>query len=143
MNARAALAALIQGVRDDLGRCGGIETLLTDQRQALLRHDVDGLATLNVRLQRQLEQIGASASARSGQLRTLGQSPDDHGMTRLLERVSPALAAELRPLWQRLQQALARCQAANDRNGRLLAGQKELLDQLLLGGDCRGYAPAG
>lgn len=142
MNARAALVALIRGVREDIGRCDGIEALLAEQRQALIRHDVDGLAALNATLRGELARMGTSARARSEQLRTLGQSGDTQGMTRLLERLAPALAAELRPLWQRLEQALARCRALNERNGMLLAGQKELLAQTL-GGDNPGYAPAG
>lgn len=142
MNARAALAALVRGVREDIGRCDGIETLLAEQRQALIRHDVDGLAALNATLQQTLAQMGSSARARSQQLRALGQTGDSQGMTRLLDRLAPALAAELRPLWQRLEQALARCRTLNEHNGRLLAGQKELLDQLL-GAGAGGYAPAG
>ena len=86
--------------------------------------------------------MGASARARSEQLRTLGQTGDTQGMTRLLERLAPKLAAELRPLWQHLEQALTRCRALNERNGMLLAGQKELLAQML-GSDNSGYAPAG
>lgn len=140
MTARATLVALVEGVKADITRCSGIEALLAEQRRALMRRDTDRLRALNAELEEHLAAMRASARARSRHLRLLGQSADEHGLTRLLDRLPPALANELRPLWQRLRQGLSRCRAANERNGMLLAGQKELIGQLL-GNATTDYAP--
>ncbi len=52
-------------------------------------------------------------------------------MTRLLDKLPAPLADQLRPLWHELEQRLQRCQQHNDRNGLVLASQRELLEQLI------------
>lgn len=131
MTPRSLLHQLVQDVRDDLPRFDQVETLLTQQRQALIRHDPDRLSVLNNELQPLLEKIGETAQLRSNLLSKLGVRADHQGMSQLLARLSPALAQQLKPLWLRLQEALARCRKLNEHNGRILAGQRELLDQLL------------
>lgn len=131
MTLRPLLHQLIQGVRDDLPRFGQVETLLAQQRQALIRHDSEHLSALNNELQALFETIGHTAQLRSNLLKKLGVRADDQGMSQLLERLSPTLARQMKPLWLQLQEALARCRKLNEHNGRILAGQRELLDQLL------------
>lgn len=139
MNTRALLGSLIGAVRDDIGHCTEVERLLAEQQLALVRRDADQLGMISSLLEAQLEPIQAHARLRSDQLKTLGLDADARGMSCLLDKLPEALAAQLRPLWQELEQRLQRCQQHNDRNGRVLAGQRELLEQLVSTSDCNDY----
>lgn len=142
MTAQARLKALIAAVRNDIDHCTELETLLTEQQQALLRHDSDRLIALNEQIEARLEPLRAHARNRSEQLRALGLSADAQGMTRLLDKLPAALADQLRPLWRELEQRLQRCRQYNDRNGRVLAGQRELLGSLVSPSEHSDYGSA-
>ncbi|WKE66525.1 flagellar protein FlgN [Gallaecimonas kandeliae] len=131
MSVKAALAALVEGVRLDIRRCDELQKLLRHQQHLLARTDSDGLEHLNQALQPALDQLGQSARQRSQLLERLGLDGNEHGMTKLLEKLPEKLARELSPLWQALVQRLGQCKALNERNGSLLAGQQEVLKDVM------------
>ncbi|MDX9873917.1 MAG: flagellar protein FlgN [Spongiibacteraceae bacterium] len=131
MNARSLLDAMIKAARSDVATCEQIEALLAEQLPALIRRDADQLTSISQQLEPLLTRIRTNARQRAEQLQTLGLNPDQSGMTQLLQRLPATLATRLRPLWQQLEEALRRCRQLNERNGRILAGQRETIAQLL------------
>ncbi|WP_115719450.1 flagellar protein FlgN [Gallaecimonas mangrovi] len=141
MTAKQLLAALIKGVKQDIARCEEVSKLLRHQERLLRRTDDEGLAALNRLLMPALEQLADSASKRTDLLKRLGVTPNQSGMTVLLNKLPATLSNQLAPLWQVLQDRLAQCQALNERNGQLLADQQELLSNCLNQAPVVEYGP--
>jgi len=128
---QAALKELLQGIQADLNALRQLRPLLQEQRTLLCQHGNDGLAPLNERHNMLVEGMQQRADARCRLLKQLGCNPDERGMATLLERLPPELATRARPLWQQLHQQLQDCKTQNDINGRILAGQQEMLREML------------
>lgn len=132
MNAQqSALKELLQGIQADLNALRQLRPLLQEQRTLLCQHGSDGLAPLNERHAALVGGMQQRANARSRLLAQLGCDPNERGMTHLLERLPQEVATRARPLWQQLHQQLQDCKTQNDINGRILAGQQEMLKAML------------
>lgn len=131
MSAKAALAELTRGIRADLARCQALQPLLVEQQRLLARTDAEALQPLGEQIGDALAALEVSAGRRGEILVGLGLNADTGGFERLLTKLPPALATELRSLWRELEAALVRCQALNERNGELLASHRTALDDLL------------
>lgn len=128
---RDEIASLLQGLREDQQGYQQLLELLREQHLLLCRLDSQGLLGLNRRHADAVEPLRARAKERGQCLLRLGCSADPAGMEQLLTRLPRTLADYLRDLWAQLQQGVQACKQQNDINGRLLAGQQELLRQLL------------
>ena len=101
--------------------------LLQAQARLLTHQDHQGLLAHNPRQLQATEQLAQWAAEREGVLQELGSASLDA----LCLRLPAALAKTLLAVWQRVQTQARQCRALNDSNGRLLASQKEWLEQRL------------
>jgi Flagellar biosynthesis/type III secretory pathway chaperone len=127
----------IQRDRDDYQR---LRELLQTLYQALLARELRRIEEVNPQITALIDAARARAERRSKILRAFGCAADAGGMQRLLASCPPPRRETLRQAWQQLGTLAAECSQLNERNGRLLAMQHDILQQLL-GGDAPLYAP--
>ncbi|MGL5949675.1 MAG: flagellar protein FlgN [Aeromonas sp.] len=128
---QARVKELILGIRLDMQHYAQLEQLLVKQRTLLAAHDVDALNSHNKEQMALMQKIGQQAQLRSQHLQALGLKPSEKGMQKLIARLPENFREPVASQWQQLEQSLARCQAHNDSNGRLLASQIETIQGLL------------
>jgi flagellar biosynthesis protein FlgN len=122
---------LIIGIQQDCGRYAELQQLLLRQHSLLAAHDVDGLAEHN-QLQTQLMVVvQQQAQQRCQHLLALGLKPDEKGMATLIAKLPASLQKNVASQWQQLERLLQQCLRQNELNGRLLAGQIEIINTLL------------
>lgn len=104
-----------------------LQRLLQAQARLLTHQDHQGLLVHNPRQLQVSEQLAELALQREHTLLELGT----HSLASLCKRLPATLATALLELWHNLQTQARECRVLNDSNGRLLASQKEWLEQQL------------
>ena len=128
---QAKVKTLLVDLQQDVADYQRLEVMLLQQRTLLIQHDSEGLQNLHLVQMPLLDILAKRAAARHSLLSELGFTPDDKGMEKLLAKLPAPLAEKASGLWQKLHTLLQHCQTNNDWNGRLLAGQMELIRSLL------------
>jgi flagella synthesis protein FlgN len=133
-----AVAALVDGVEQDLGAASAIHALLERQFQAALRHQSAELGQLAEELTPALDAMDARRRQRVALVRAL------HGaegtMTGFIANQPEPGRARLAAAWSELERLVVACKLATTRNGNLLAEQFTMMQRVLHGGDGT-YAP--
>jgi flagella synthesis protein FlgN len=133
-----AVAALVDGVDQDLGAASAIHALLERQFQAALRHQSAELGQLAEELTPALDAMDARRRQRVALVRAL------HGaegtMTGFIANQPEPGRARLAAAWSELERLVVACKLASTRNGNLLAEQFTMMQRVLHGGDGT-YAP--
>lgn len=133
-----AVAALVDGVEQDLGAASAIHALLERQFQAALRHQSAELGQLAEELTPALDAMDARRRQRVALVRAL------HGaegtMTGFIANQPEPGRARLAAAWSELERLVVACKLASTRNGNLLAEQFTMMQRVLHGGDGT-YAP--
>lgn len=140
---KARLRQLIKGMQQDQQSYHQLLQLLQQQLGYLGAHDSTALARLQPQQEALMNSLARHGSERCQLLASFGLSADNQGMTTLIQRLPATLGNQIATLWQELHQQLTACQQQNAINGRLLAGQMELLRTLLQQPDAyQAYAGA-
>ncbi|MBY6185921.1 flagellar protein FlgN [Marinobacter hydrocarbonoclasticus] len=130
---RESLQILVREIRLDIEDYQQLRALLRHQRSLLERRDQQALNQHNERVESLCNKLRDRAARRTATLKQLGVSPDANGMQRLFGALGPQSRHTVTSLWNHLQQLVRDCQVENELNGKLLAGQKSLLDRVLGG----------
>ncbi len=128
---RERLQQLVREIRLDIEDYQQLRALLRHQRSLLERRDQQALTQHNERVEALCAKLQGRAERRSETLTLLGVSADAAGMQRLFHALGPQSRHTMTSLWNHLQQLVRDCQVENEVNGKLLAGQKALLDRVL------------
>ena len=118
---------LIIGIQQACGRYADLQQLLLNQPSLRASHDVDGLTGHNRQQTRLMADIQQQAQQRCQHLLALGLKPDEQGMATLITRLPDPLQQRVGEQWQTLELLLRQCRRQNELNGRLLAGQIDVL----------------
>ena len=138
MTRQQAVAALIEGVDQDLAAAAAILTLLERQFDAALRHQGAQLTALAEELAPALDAMDARRRQRVALVRAL-QGPDGTMAGFIVTQPEPA-RAPLAAAWSELERVVVACKAATTRNSNLLADQFTVMQRVLTDGDGT-YAP--
>lgn len=130
MKVRDRLAALVQDIRKDLSTCRQLESELQKQQILLSRQEGEALSTLGESILDHIDGIQRRADLRSGHLKALGLPTGTDGFRMLASKLPEALQDQLIGDWEKLEKALSRCKALNERNGELLASHRSALATL-------------
>lgn len=125
------LAALEQDLRRDLK---GYQQLLTASEAlhgALLKRDAQAVEAVNQQVTALVGQLAVSAQRRSRILQIFSLDVGKQGMKRLIAQCEPVRCQRLGAGWAELERLVAACNLQNERNGKLLATQHDILGQLL------------
>ncbi|WP_434357934.1 flagellar protein FlgN [Parasalinivibrio latis] len=137
----ALIKTLLTDLAQDVAGYTELDALLGRQHSQLSSRDSTSLTATNVALQQLMETLNTRALRRVESLKSLGLSPDDDGMQRLLSALPPAYGEKGKSQWQTLYRLAKRCQGQNNTNGRLLAQQKQALTKVLHPEQAFSYAP--
>lgn len=142
MNKREALLrAAGDDIRQDRDDYLRLRELMQALHECLLARDAARIDELNPRIAALIDAANNRAARRSKILKAFGLQQDAASMRRLLAACPPPQGTELRQAWEQLGQLAAECKRLNERNGRLLAMQHDILTQLLAGASAQLYAP--
>lgn len=124
---RQHLLAIKTGLEQEDTGYQALLRLLQTQARLLTHQDHQGLLAHNPRQLQATEILADKAVTRERLLQELGVI----SLETLCSRLPATLAQTLLTCWQAVQQQARQCRALNDSNGRLLASQKEWLEQRL------------
>lgn len=132
MSSRARLLAALD---EDLQRDQADYQRLLDLTEALHAHLLQRDAQQIERLNQDISSLSAAAAHRAARrsriLAAFSLHADADGMQRLFAGCPPAQRQRLSAGWEALGHLAQACQRQNERNGRLLAMQHDILNQLL------------
>lgn len=137
---RQLLELIAADIQQDLQDYPALQELLQQQHLSLLRRDAAGVEALNAEITVQTTVIQRRAQRRSKILRAFQLEEGAAGMQRLLAAYPEPQRQAVQTAWARLAALTAECRQLNERNGRLLAMQQEILTQLI-GEQPHLYAP--
>ncbi len=140
-------AALARTLKTESDLLGVLVSLLRDEQQAVVRGDLDRLASFAESKTIHLSELMRLGGQRQELLRENGLTPDREGMACLL-RGCTAAAPQARPEWERLLELTATAHHLNETNGALirtrLAVTQRALGVLMSAAKISGaYAPDG
>jgi len=138
MTRQQAVAALADGVDQDLNAANAIHALLERQFQAALRHQGAELAALAEELTPALDAMDARRKQRVALVRALNGI--DATMGGFIATQPEPARARLAAAWTELERLVVACKLATTRNGNLLAEQFTVMQRVLHDGDGT-YAP--
>ena len=138
MTRQQAVAALINGVEQDLDAAQSIHSLLERQFQAALRHQGAELGALAEELTPALDAMEARRKQRVALVRAL-HGPDGTMAGFIAAQPEPG-RARLASAWTELERLVVACKGATTRNGNLLAEQFTVMQRVLHNSDGT-YAP--
>lgn len=138
MTRQQAVAALADGVDQDLAAANAIHALLERQFEAALRHQGAELAALAAELTPALDAMDARRKQRVALVRALNGI--DATMGGFIAAQPEPARAKLAAAWTDLERLVVACKLATTRNGNLLAEQFTVMQRVLHGGDGT-YAP--
>lgn len=138
MTRQQAVAALADGVDQDLNAANAIHALLERQFQAALRHQGAELGTLAGELAPALDAMDARRKQRVALVRALNGI--DATMAGFIATQPEPARAKLAASWLELERLVVACKSATTRNGNLLAEQFTVMQRVLHGADGT-YAP--
>ena len=138
MTRQQAVAALINGVEQDLDAAQSIHSLLERQFQAALRHQGAELGALAEELTPALDAMEARRKQRVALVRALHGA--DGTMAGFIAAQPEPGRARLASAWNELERLVVACKGATTRNGNLLAEQFTVMQRVLHNSDGT-YAP--
>ena len=138
MTRQQAVAALVDGVEQDLDATKSIHALLERQFQAALRHQGAELGALAAELTPALDAMEARRKQRVALVRAL-HGPEGTMNGFIAAQPEPS-RARLAAAWSELERLVVACKSATTRNGNLLADQFTTMQRVLHNSDGT-YAP--
>lgn len=124
------IATLIALFEDDIGTARTLLELLDHELEALTEADLPRLQSLLNQKQPLLAQLAQHATQRSQLLTAQQLSPDREGLATLAKRDAEA-GAPLMETGDQLAALIEQCQAANQRNGRLIKANQVSTSQMV------------
>lgn len=142
MNAERLQAALEQDLRQDCVAYTNLLRLSESLHAYLLERDTPAVELTNVEITGLLEQVAVRAQRRNRILGAFSLSASERGMQKLIAGCEVPMRKRLEASWSELGRLVRACQQQNERNGKLLAMQQDILNQLLdQGSPSAIYAP--
>lgn len=142
MNAERLQAALEQDLRQDCVAYTNLLRLSESLHAYLLERDSPAVELTNVEITGLLEQVAVRAQRRNRILGAFSLSASERGMQKLIAGCEVPMRKRLEASWSELGRLVRACQQQNERNGKLLAMQQDILNQLLdQGSPSAIYAP--
>jgi len=138
MTRQQAVAALADGINQDLDAAQSIHALLERQFQAALRHRGAELGALAAELTPALDAMEARRKQRVALVRALHGA--DGTMAGFIAAQPEPGRARLASAWTELERLVVACKGATTRNGNLLAEQFTVMQRVLHDSDGT-YAP--
>jgi len=138
MTRQQAVAALADGVTQDLDAAQSIHALLERQFQAALRHQGAELGALAAELTPALDAMESRRKQRVALVRAL-HGPDGTMAGFIAAQPEPG-RAKIANAWTELERLVVACKGATTRNGNLLAEQFTVMQRVLHDSDGT-YAP--
>lgn len=136
------LTIVANDIQQDCSDYLSLRDLLQELYQHLLERDAAQIEALNQRIVALAESAQVRAERRAKILGAFRLTQDAEGMQRILASYQPPLRDRLQQAWNELGQLAAECKRLNERNGKLLAMQHDILSQLLgNGSDSQLYTP--
>lgn len=122
---------LITDLQMDIADYRMLLEILKEQQKLLSAHNNEALIELHKNQLPIMHRLSLRANLRRRLLTELGFDPDSKGMQLLLQKLPAPSSKKSLQLWQELEQLLIASKTQNDINGRLLAGQMEVIKTLL------------
>lgn len=136
------LTIVANDIQQDCSDYLSLRDLLQELYQHLLERDAAQIEALNQRIVALAESAQVRAERRAKILGAFRLTQDAEGMQRILASYQPPLRDRLQQAWNELGQLAAECKRLNERNGKLLAMQHDILSQLLgNGSESQLYTP--
>lgn len=132
MTSHERLKAALEGdLQQDCADYKGLLQLTEALHGCLLERDNHAVETTNQAITNLLERVAARAQRRNRILTAFSLEASEQGMQKLIATCEPALRQRLAISWGELGRLASECQQQNERNGKLLAMQHDILSQLL------------
>ncbi|GGO69301.1 flagellar export chaperone FlgN [Bowmanella pacifica] len=125
-----SVKGFIASLRDDLANLNQLIYAQEKQYELLSRRESSQLTHLNQDILATLETLRRSNEHREQYLQELGLTPDKAGAQHLKERLPSPLKEATARLLEELAMKSSVCSMMNERAGRLLANQRQLLNRL-------------
>lgn len=136
------LTIVANDIQQDCSDYLSLRDLLQELYQYLLERDAAQIEALNQRIVALAESAQVRAERRAKILGAFRLTQGAEGMQRILASYQPPLRDRLQQAWNELGQLAAECKRLNERNGKLLAMQHDILSQLLgNGSESQLYTP--
>lgn len=136
---------LLEIISDDIQRdCDDylrLRELMQDLHEGLAQRDAARVEQLNQQIAALVAGADGRATRRSKILSAFRLEHGPAGMQKLLASYPQPQRSAVQRAWQQLGELAAECKRLNARNGKLLAAQHDILNQLLGGGDAQVYSP--
>lgn len=126
----AAVKAVIGSLQQDKKRLDTLIAILEQQYQAMSERKSQLLEQLNQQATALLDQLKVSHQQRDGDFTLLGLEQNKTGMQTLADALPPHLRQPVQLLLHELSIKSQLCHSLNEKNGKLLAAQRELLNKL-------------
>lgn len=130
-NKREIVQSIIRGIRQDIEGYKQLKSMLNRQRDLMQRRDNHGLKYHNGHQTTLCEHLQQRAGIRSEGLISLGFTGDANGMEQLIAKLPTQASTQVKLLWENLLLLVKESQRVNEANGKLLAGQQEVISNLL------------
>lgn len=132
------MAMLLRGVAEDVAAYRGLQDLLDQQFDAIVRHQTARLTSIGETILPALQAMDARRRQRVGLVASL--LGPDAGMDQVVNLLKGASRATLESNWAELEQMVVDCKRRNIRNSTLLTDQYTIMQRVLHGED-QIYAP--
>jgi len=127
----AALKQVLQSLQRDAALLQQLGPLLRQQYLLLSTRQTNQLLRLNEQTNPLLQQLQQHQQTRQQALAQLGLSATPAGFKQLLARLPASIREASQQLLDDVQQQTIDCQQQNQKNGELLANQRQLMQRLL------------
>lgn len=128
---QTALKHIITGLQHDADLLQQLSPMLQKQYVLMsMRHSTE-LVQLNQRAEMLLEQLHRNATERYQAMSILQLQPTEQGFERLLSSLPEKIRQASQQLLDKVQRHTELCQQLNQKNGELLAQQRQLMQNLL------------
>lgn len=131
MTSNRLQAALEQDLRQDCADYRCLLQLSEALHGYLLERDSHAVEMINQKITMRLNQAAARAHRRNRILGAFSLQANEQGMQKLFASCEPLLRQRLEAGWEELGRLVTTCRQQNERNGKLLAMQQDILNQLL------------
>ena len=134
------MRAFIQALETDTERFRTLSSYLGSQQQAILDRNVPELERLNPLIEDLTTALGESAGRRNNLLKKYKVAANKEGIEKLFSKVQPPLKLRILKLWEALAGLHEECHTTNERNGRLLSLQQQVINKILSAGSNNPHA---
>lgn len=135
-------AALESDLQQDCADYQGLLQLTEALHACLLERDNQAVEEANQAITTLLERAAARAQRRNRILVAFSLQANEQGMQKLIAKCAPPMQQRLEVSWAELVRLVSACHQQNERNGKLLAMQHDILNHLLdPGPQAAIYAP--